>query len=363
MTDKANDDYIVAFDGLRFFAVFMVMIAHWIQWEWTGTLLALIPFVHGVTLFFVLSGFLITRILLVNNNLSRDRQGGKGQVLKTFYIRRMIRIFPSYYMLLAVLFFLDYKNTRELFPWLLTFSSNVYQSMHNAYVGSFNHFWSLAVEEQFYLFWPWLMLSTEAKKTGRVIVLTMVVAVLFKLYLFLFTGKWLAISYATLSCMYTLGLGALLAYMSIYRKDIISFFSNSRWLYGTFILYLLMNVLNSQYKMRFYTEVIDEMLFAHLAVLIILKLYVGDYKDWMKNILENNGIVFLGKISYGLYLYHLFVPDVFYYTTSLLGFSINNSYALFWVLFLLTVLMALASWYLMEKPIGKLKSWYTYVHD
>ncbi len=361
MTDKANDDYITAFDGLRFFAVFMVMIAHWIQWEWANTMLARIPFVHGVTLFFVLSGFLITRILLINNDVSIYRQGGKLHVLKIFYIRRMLRIFPSYYILLVVLFFLDYKNTRELFPWLLTFSSNVYQSMHNVYVGSFNHFWSLAVEEQFYLFWPCLMLWTEAKRTWRVIVLTLGVSVLFKLYLFLFTGKWLAISYFTLSCMYTLGLGALLAYLSVYKKEIIRYFSNAWWLYAMCFVYLLMIVIQAQCNMRFYAEVIDEMLFAHLAVLIILKLYVGDYKGWMKNILENKVIVFLGKISYGLYLYHLFIFDLYDYIAPFAGVSIHNAYALFIVLFLLTVLIAVASWYLIEKPISKIKSKYHYV--
>ena len=59
-----TDKHIIQLDGLRFFAVLMVMVAHWMQWQWTNPFLTSFPFVHGVILFFVLSGYLITRILL-----------------------------------------------------------------------------------------------------------------------------------------------------------------------------------------------------------------------------------------------------------------------------------------------------------
>ena len=69
--------HIIQLDGLRFFAVLMVMIGHWLQWKWTNPVLLKIPFVHGVILFFVLSGFLITRILLSNRDKYNESQKNK----------------------------------------------------------------------------------------------------------------------------------------------------------------------------------------------------------------------------------------------------------------------------------------------
>ena len=147
--EKGNQ-YAVQLDGLRFIAVFMVMIAHWAQWQFTNELIASIPFVHGVILFFVLSGFLITRILMQG----AEAGGSSGGFLKNFYIRRVLRIFPIYYLLIFTLFILNYQNTRDIFFWLATYTINIFQAIRNEYVGDFNHFWSLGVEEQFYVLYP-----------------------------------------------------------------------------------------------------------------------------------------------------------------------------------------------------------------
>ncbi len=110
-----------------------------------------------------------------------------------------------------------YKNTAEIFPWLLTYTSNIYQSINNIYVGDFNHFWSLAVEEQFYLFWPFIILFIKPNRTLLAIFLTIFISLLTRGYLFLYVGKWMATAYFTMSCMHALGLGALLAYIKTYK--------------------------------------------------------------------------------------------------------------------------------------------------
>ena len=130
-----RDNHIVQLDGLRFFAVLMVMIAHWMQWQWTSPWLTNFPFVHGVTLFFVLSGFLITGILLKYRDRYKEQGLHQGTLIKNFYIRRFLRIFPIYYLTLFFLLSIDYKNTREVFPWLVSYTSNIYQSIHNVYIG------------------------------------------------------------------------------------------------------------------------------------------------------------------------------------------------------------------------------------
>jgi len=88
-------DFLVNLEGLRAFAVISVMISHWLN----ASYLFRIPFGHaGVQVFFVLSGFLISRILL--NERAKNKELNKS--LKTFYIRRTLRIFPLYYLVLAL---------------------------------------------------------------------------------------------------------------------------------------------------------------------------------------------------------------------------------------------------------------------
>jgi peptidoglycan/LPS O-acetylase OafA/YrhL len=79
-------EYVVQLDGLRFFAVLMVMIAHWLQWQLTNPIFTNFPFNHGVTLFFVLSGYLISRILFTNNVKYIENNQSKSGLLKSFYI-------------------------------------------------------------------------------------------------------------------------------------------------------------------------------------------------------------------------------------------------------------------------------------
>src|ERR1035437_920354 len=219
--DKSDSSYIIQLDGLRFFAILSVMIGHWLQWQINRPIINGFPFGNGVTLFFVLSGYLITDILLKNKRKYVDISIPKITLIKSFYIRRVLRIFPLYFVTIFFLFFISYKNTHEIFPWLVTFTSNIFQSINNTYVGEFNHFWSLAVEEQFYLFWPWLIILIPTKYSEKIIFGLISISILTKVYLFIyFPDKWMANSYFTLSCMHALGIGALISYWNIYRKSL-----------------------------------------------------------------------------------------------------------------------------------------------
>ena len=111
----------------------------------------------GVEMFFVLSGFLITGILLNTKKTSN--------YFKNFYMRRTLRIFPLYfgYLLLYQASFrhlnlpgeVEYEKIASELPWMWLYASNLLISIKGNFItASLNHFWSLAVEEQFYLFWP-----------------------------------------------------------------------------------------------------------------------------------------------------------------------------------------------------------------
>ena len=152
---------VPALDGLRGVAILLVMVYHFAMyggWRPAGDLeRALYQLVNtgwiGVDLFFVLSGFLITGILY-------EAKGG-GRFFRSFYMRRVLRIFPLYYgflaayFLLAPMLFSQGAELREGQEWYWSYLLNVEIARHGwPEHNAIAHFWSLAVEEQFYLLWP-----------------------------------------------------------------------------------------------------------------------------------------------------------------------------------------------------------------
>jgi len=158
--------HLPALDGVRGLAILMVLVFHFVA-QATATNRAeaglkwLLSYgLLGVDLFFVLSGFLITGILY-------DARAERSY-FKSFYMRRVLRIFPLYYGVLAVVFFVlprvpalqgsEIAALREHQAWAWLYGVNVYLSWHGGWVLSYiEHFWSLAVEEHFYFVWPFVV--------------------------------------------------------------------------------------------------------------------------------------------------------------------------------------------------------------
>ncbi len=342
---------ILQLDGLRFIAVFMIFVAHWAQNHFHSALLKEIPFVHGVTLFFVLSGYLITLSLLKN----KGQLIAKGKILKVFYLRRFLRIFPIYYLLLFILFILNYEQTRPLIAWLATYTTNIYQSIENVEIGHLNHLWSLAVEEQFYIFWPFIILFVKPKFTTFSIIATIVFSILVKAYLFFYIGKWMATAYFTLSCMYALGLGALLAKIQLDHKIMSKFLRQKKWFYFALVIYGLIILFGINSKLPWFKEIFDEFIFAIIAMMGIHIASNNGFTNIGKWMLELPFVIHLGQISYGLYLYHLLVPSLFLFLSNQLGITVDFKPILFIIYFVITFLLAQLSWVLIEKPLLKMK--------
>src|SRR5262249_12031366 len=131
----------------------------------------------GVETFFVLSGFLITGILLDNRS-----QELRSLVLKQFYIRRFLRIFPVFYVVLSVALLMDATGIRSTWMWHAGYVSNIYFYLHG-WLGSLSHFWSLAVEEQFYIVWPLFILVIPSRWLAPGILLTMLAAPVYAIYM------------------------------------------------------------------------------------------------------------------------------------------------------------------------------------
>lgn len=336
------------------------MFAHWIKWKLDIELIKHVPFTNGVILFFVLSGFLITKILLTNKDKCELAQKSKGELIKSFYIRRALRIFPIYYLVVFATVAINYRYARELFPWLATFTINIYQSIENFSVGDFNHFWSLAVEEQYYLFWPWLILFTPRKHFLKLIIGIIILSIAYKAYIYFFVHKWMAASYFVLGCADALSIGALVAYISLYYPHISKKLSSVAVLLPTVTVYIITRFVTLYFSLDSVKNIFDEFFYALVASVIVNRAARQEFTFIASAMLENKFVAYCGKISYGMYLYHLFMPFVYFYVQSKTGLHIDNLFLYFIVLYAATFVLSHFSWVLIEKPINNLKYRFPY---
>jgi peptidoglycan/LPS O-acetylase OafA/YrhL len=213
-----HDDRVPVLDGLRGVAILLVLVHHgiyftpasptdetfvklvggWNAWGWVG-----------VDLFFVLSGYLITNILLA----TRDRPG----YFRNFYARRTLRIFPLYFLSLALFFYLLPPVAGDITrvpaderPWFWTYTLNFYYGLANHVPIWMSHFWSLCVEEHFYLFWP-AVVYLAGRRVPQVCVAIIVGTALLRGALYLAGLKPLALYLMTVTRMDALALGGLIA--------------------------------------------------------------------------------------------------------------------------------------------------------
>lgn len=194
------------------------------------------------------------------------------------------------------------------------------------------------------------------------IFITILSSVAFKLFLYLHNGGWVpAINAFSLSCMDTLGLGALLAYYVKYENGVYQKVFLNKWLFFlVFIIYFFTMVYPLFPTQRWIIEIFSNTLFSLLAFFIVAPAITDSYKGVIAKILENRVIVHIGKISYGLYLYHFFMPDLYNYLNSLGLFTGNTVTFRAAFYFIACLLIAEISWFLIERPVLKLKSKFTY---
>jgi len=349
-----------ALDGLRFFAFLLVFFFHALQWSpWGNWPIIRFGFL-GVPIFFVLSGFLIGGILL--DLKDKQRPGfGLAAKLKTFYVRRALRIFPVYYLfigILALLLALSGKPdpvARECYFWHLAYLTNFrsfFAGMEQIRQG---HFWSLAVEEHFYLVAPLVVLLVRPRTLMRLLALV-IAAVAAARYAVYATGS--PRDFWVLSPMQFDLLGLGIATAIIERKG--SFLGIDarilRWLgvagAAFFVLYIRRFYLGRPGIGVWYATFGSLSLGVATAALVLT---LWQRPAWLvSRFFGLRPFAYFGQISYGLYLFH---PNCLGWTTRYFGnYNLINAC----VGLAVTLAVAMLSWHAFEKPINNLKNRFTY---
>jgi len=293
--------YIKQLDTLRAFAVILVIISHWFPKDHWVNFFPNGPI--GVDIFFVLSGFLITSILLKNRSIPDIN---RGRIMKTFYARRVLRIFPIYYLtIFALLAFSDYTNTniKSDFVYYLTYTSNFKFLMQGHWDGFLSPLWSLAVEEQFYIIWPWLIIYPRKKYLVYIIIAFILVGFSSRL---LYNDSYSLLSrILTTSCFDAFGIGALLAWFIKFQEKYLEKFYAVVRIFGLILISIIVYG-NIAYSYHYLTIIPGSTANSILAIWLISYIYIHRESEnkIFKFLFNSSILIFIGKISYGLYLYH-----------------------------------------------------------
>jgi peptidoglycan/LPS O-acetylase OafA/YrhL len=345
-------------DGLRAIAVLMVFYTHFTPWNYQFNL----PWGDsGVDLFFVLSGFLITGILLKCRRFIEVDGQSALMTVRRFYARRFLRIFPAYYGMLLVCTILAHGLTSGVSPWLWSYTLNLYRALVNNDWGSpISHLWSLAVEEQFYLVWPLVIILVPKRQLLRVIVFAILVGLAAKLIIALISERsFPAVRYFTLSCLDTLALGALLAYF-VEHKGLIAI-SKSREVKWLLWFSLPMVIVGSILSFADFTplKLVLPFMFGRTLLFgwLIIKAAQG-FSGLAGYVLALPPVTYLGKISYGMYLFHKPIP--YFMRTLGVPSDLFHPIVMFFVYTIFAIIIASLSWHFFESPINSLKRWIPY---
>lgn len=312
---------------------------------------------YGVVMFFVLSGFLITYLLRV------EKKEFNKINFRKFYWRRILRIWPIYYLVIVITILLlsvglsTLKYIESTLPALFFLYGFLLANLafvHNFTINTITPLWSVAAEEQFYAFWPLIIAKT--KNIQRALTFVIVFYLLLKLVFRVFeNGPIYHLIFITgFDCMALGGLGACWVYENKWYLKII---------YNKVVQIIAWGVLfiSIFYKPPHLFTFIDHEISAIFYLIIIMNVATNE-KSLLK--LENSLFDFLGKISYGIYIYHMTIIVVLSAFAKAIGFNFRNTsgyFLLYFVIILSTIAVAYLSYRYFESYFLKIKSRFTLV--
>jgi peptidoglycan/LPS O-acetylase OafA/YrhL len=298
---QRDEGRILGFDGLRGIAFMLVFASH------------KVPLPHrdsygdvGVYLFFVLSGFLITRILAAGREGIEKGVWSFRNALVQFYARRTARIFPIYYTVLlfwtAISFFVVVPSFAgaERFANFL-YLTNILIAHRNAWIGDFGHLWTLAIEEQFYLLFAPIVLLVPRARTWVACGMFLALGITTKVFLEISHAAPISIDVNSFVNFALLALGGLVG-LNVDRL------SPRRWLCdGSAQALMLTLFVCLPFAMGGHPAWSLGAKFAGLVAAVLLFQIYHRQRSWFVRLLDKPPLRFVGRVSYGAYLFHPFI--------------------------------------------------------
>ena len=369
--------HMPALDGLRGLAILSVLLIHNLSPlpTYGNRFAGVLTWLHsagwvGVDLFFVLSGFLITGILLD----SRE----SDHFFRNFYARRFLRIFPLYYAFLFVMIvvlpavgvrYFGLEVVREEQGWLWSYCANILMLVRRAWVypDDFAHFWSLAVEEHFYLIWPFIVFGCNRSRLLYVCGALIVIAVVARLICIATSQPYVVTYTFTLCRLDSLAVGAIVATLLRSKID-----ENSlrRWAVGSLAITaaVLAYTMWSRKGLFIGDWTIQSYGFSFLAILfgsVVCLVTMPTGPHVLQKMLSSPMLTVFGKFSYGLYIYHPAIRNALRQLWPAIApvgenAPIIQNVTFFLTSIVLTFLVSWASWSLFEVHFLKIKRHFDY---
>ncbi len=341
--------YIPALDGIRALAILLVLLFHWFPVDHWVNILPNGPI--GVTLFFVLSGYLISNILM-----GQQAAGTFLHSFKNFVIRRALRIFPVYFLVLLGLLvgkkigIQVVTNFYEHPVYYWTYFYNHWLEQTQNWSDMLSPYWSLSVEEQFYIVWPFFMLLIPSGKRLLGFLWSVVVLGIIARYILVY--KLDGIGVYMITCVDTFAWGALLAYyLRNGRSAELGIWIGRLWI-PVLILWVMLCVMHTD------ADLVKQLFFRSLTSMVsVALLFQAMQEGILARIFSWTPLRKLGQMSYGVYLYHMLVPDLVYQLAARLHIPLpEDPYHVIGILGLF--LIAVISYRWIEKPIQELKRFF-----
>jgi len=373
--------HVPSLDGLRGVAILLILLVHFYQKPWLGenTALGLASARifgfgrYGVELFFVLSGFLITGILIDTRNEQR--------ALRKFYMRRFLRIFPLYYgALVAVLWVAPHfivldPGAQKILSgqvWLWTYLSNFPTAPHiwdDSNLFLLGHFWSLCVEEHFYIFWPIAVICLSKRSLFWLCLFLLGFGFVSRSATAMFgageSSIWMWLTFQRID---GLAIGALIA-VSFRSKQLREFLPKRGLFRVCFAALACLCLLWMWWPRRWHPTQMDVfaetvvVLFCGFLLLFTLRLRPQD--RWQR-VLSSRALTTMGKYSYGLYIIHGILRPWFAKTFNFMALSKGSIPPLvclfgYYVATIgISFILAYCSFHIYEKPWLSLKRYFGY---
>lgn len=342
-------------DGLRTVAISMVLYDHFFAAGGS-------PLGHlGVRLFFVLSGFLITRLLLEARYAANYQP---GSTLKSFYIRRALRIFPPYFAVLGFVWWVNLEGARGSLKWHALYLSNFWYALRDEWTPwVLCHTWSLSIEEQFYIAWPLVILLTPRRLIAAICVAVIGFSVAYRFYWPLTGTPSLARDLLPPASTDALVGGALLAVYRCRKGTEVW----PQWIRLGWVPLAVASIIFLWLKSVAMTPGLNWLVWIGLELSPVIPLVVlvgrcsSGFKSGLGRTLELPPIVAIGRVSYGIYLFHPIVLSLIVKAQPWIPVNVSEQGpGRFLVGTVVTLMVASISWVAFEKPLNELKRYFPY---